>query len=85
MKSFESKSCTISIAHVHEGCEESEKDNERKETEKEYECLQPKKHMPMKHLNEARGRKEHKSEKNDEHKELLNDEEKEGDEECHKT
>ena len=81
VKTFESKLSAKAKEHMCEGHEEKKNDDDRNETEKENEWLQPKKGVSMKRVCEMQGMKENKNKNNNNHKELSFDEEKDEDEE----
>ena len=83
VKIFESKLSAKAKEHTHEGYEEKKNDNDRNETEKGNEWLQPKKGMTMKHVCEMQGIKENRNMNNNECKEMSCDDEKDKDEEHH--
>ena len=74
VKTFESNLNAKAKDYMHEGHEEKKNNNERDETEKEKEWLQPKKGMTMKHVWEMQGMKENRNRNKNKHEELSCDE-----------
>ena len=82
---LESNSNAKAKDYMCEGHEEKKINDQRNETEKEKEWLQPKKGMTMKHVCEMQGMKENRNRNNNKHKKLSCDEEKDEDLECYTT